>query len=194
MDSVFQCYIEFLPKNILFKKYGTFIPNFENKNPESQVLRPIHHEVFRDEISDVWNEYELKLEKILDDIRFFKLEVNSLFHKPENGSLFWGSLGENYCSIYFDSNTKNINFFQFGVCITEKTTKAFVENIMNLAIQNDFVCLGSDLIVFEPIFLELDKYFRNSPAYKFLKNRESFMNDVRLGKEKTDVPFFTIEE
>ena len=53
----------------------------------------------------------------------------------------------------------------------------------------DFLLLGSNLIAFEATENNIDNYFRNSPAYKFIKDEVQFLADVKAGKVKPDVPF-----
>jgi len=194
MDSVFQSYIEYLPKEIILKKYGKTEAILEVREKYNQTLRPIHYKVYREEIDSLWEERELNIEEVLEDLTKINLTENSILNKPKEGRLFKGNFGRNYYSIHYDVNSKQINYFQFGIDITKRETINFVNKIIEIALNNNFIILGSDLKTFQASKEELDKYFRKSPAYKMLKTEDEFLKRVKEGKEKTDVPFFILKK
>lgn len=171
MDSVFQSYIEYLPREIFTKRFGRINSIIEIEEDLSQSLRPIHYGVFRGEIDKIWGERKLKIHNVTDKIEELELKEHSLFHKPTKGNMFWGRLGGNYCSLSFDITNNQINYFQFGVDITKRESKKFVEKIIEIANNQQFIFLGSNLETFESTKEEIDKYFRNSPAYKMNSNQ-----------------------
>lgn len=187
MDSLFQCYIEYLPREIIVKKYGKISSIFELNEKSRRSLRPIHYGLFREEIENIWNESNLIIDEILADISKFDLIKNSTFNKKNKGQNLWGSFDGNYCFINQSIDDNKIYYFQFGLDITKKETKDFVQNILEIASKKNFILLGSDLKTFEPTCVEIDNYFKNSPAYKFINTEKEFLKNVALGKEKTDV-------
>ena len=194
MDSVFQSYIEYLPKGIISRKFGKTNSIFKIKENPNQSLRPIHYGMFRGEIDQFWKERKLIFTEVISEIEKFEFKPHSVLHVPKEGEMFWGTFGGNYCSMHFDLENRHINYFQFGIDITKRESKLFVELILNIATDLEFILLGSNLETFEAKEREIDKYFRNSPAYKMIKTEDKFIADVKLGKEKTDVPFLTLKK
>jgi len=194
MDSIFQSYIEYLPKEPVLDRYERIDSIFKNKEKPNRVLHPIHYGAYREEIKELWGERGLNIGEILLEIDSLELRKHSVFHKPNKGSYFLGRLGGNYCSIEQDIADKQIKHFQFGIDITKRETKIFVERILDIATRNKFILLGSNLDTFEPTVKKIDSYFRNSPAYKMIKTEEEFTERVKNGLEKTDVPFITLRK
>lgn len=193
MDSVFQSYLEFLPREIVLKKYGKIGSIFNLEEDEKKVLRPIYYGEKRTEIEAIWNEKKLAIEDILADIEAFDITEHSLFHKPREGSNFHGNFGENYCRVRYDLESRNIYLFQFGIDITKRETVVFAETLLQIANKHNFILLGSDLETFDPTKQELDRHLRSTPAYKMIKLEDEFIKAVEEGKEKTDVPFLRVK-
>ena len=194
MDSVFQSYIEYLPKEPLLNKYGKIESIFEISENPNQILRPIYYGTFRTEIENIWKEYKLAINEITKELEKFNINKISTFDRPIEEGKFMGIFSGNYCSIKNDLKTNQINHFQFGIDITKRETIEFVNTILEFASNKKLILLGSNLKTFEPTKEEIDKYFRNSPAYKMLKTEEEFLKRVESGKEKTDVPFMTLKK
>lgn len=193
MDSVFQSYIELLPKNPILKKYGKVKGIFIVENNSEQILNPIFYGEFREEFTSLWSEYKLEKSQIQRFVSRFEIKANKLFHKPENGCMFYGRLGGNYLSIEYNLKDEIVNYCQFGIDISIRETKEFVALILNLAKKIDCILVGSNFKTFEPKVKEIDKYLRTTPAYKIIKEEKQFTERVKNGLEKTDVPFMFLD-
>lgn len=194
MDSVYQSYIEYLPRKIIVERQGEIESICEIEENQKQALRPIHYGIFRKEIKNIWAERKLVIDEVIEDLVNLNLPEHSIFNNPNEGKYFWGRLGGNYCFIKQNLEEKQINYFQFGIDITKRETIGFVEKILEIASEREFILLGSNLTTFEPTKEKIDRYFRNSPAYKFIKAEEEFLENVEKGNEKTDVPFMTLKK
>lgn len=189
MDSVFQSYIEYLPKEPVINRYGKIESIFRVSENSTQKLRPIYYGIFRTEIESIWRQHQLEINDINKDLKKFDFNKISTFDRPIEEGKFMEIFSTNYCSIKNDLKTKKINHFQFGIDITKRETGEFVKRILEFANQRNFILLGSNLKTFEPTEEGIDEYFRNSPAYKMIKEEEAFIKRVESGKEKMDVPF-----
>lgn len=191
MDSVFQCYIEFIPKDSILKKHGTLESVFDVEENLNESLMPVHYGHFREEFNELWADCKLSIEMVLNELQSLDLNAGLSFHRPKEGKVFFGYLDSNYCCVDYDVNNNYITFFQFGIDITKKQTGKFVSSILEIANKMNFLIMGSDLVLFEPKMEFLDSYFRKSPAYKFIKSEVEFLKAVKTGKQKVDVPIYS---
>ena len=191
MDSVFQCYIEFIPKDSLLKKYGSIKSVFDVEENPNESFMPVHLGLFREEINELWADCKLSIEKVLNVLPTLNLNAGSSFHRPKVGKAIFGYLDSNYCCVDYDVNSNYITIFQFGIDITKKQTGKFVSSILEIANKMNFLVMGSDLVLFEPKMEFLDSYFRQSPAYKFIKSEVEFLKDLKAGKQKNDVTIYS---
>ncbi|UZR94267.1 hypothetical protein [Chondrinema litorale] len=179
MDSLLQCYIEFIPKQSFYSIYNGKYSALECFNSDSFNCR--------EKITDLWLDNPLKIKKVKPSLNSFTL--NPLKTKISDNEIFNGFLDTNYFWIEFDKLSNIITYFQFGVDISIKATKDFVANILKLANHFDLLLLGSNFKVFEATENDIDQYFRSSPAYKFIKDEIQFLADVKAGRIKPDTPF-----
>ncbi len=194
MDSSFQSYIELLPKESILIKYDKIYNIFQPKPNNEQKLSPIFYGEYRPNIEKLWMERKFNLTDIQLIFDKYDFYLTELYNKPENCFLIYGKLDENYILINYWRESKIVRKIQIGVDISTRETKEFVDKVLQIGKECRFIMLGSNYETFNANWEELYKYIRQTPASKLIDNEDKFVEDVKNGKQKTDVPFIIMKE
>lgn len=194
MDSLFQSYIEFLPKESILMKYDKIYDVFQPKPNSEQKLSPIFYGEYSPIIEKLW----MKRKLILTDVQLifnkYDFYLTKSYSKPEKCFLIYGKLDENYILINYWRESEFVRKIQIGIDISIRETKEFVDKILQIGEELEFIMLGSNYETFNSKWEELYKYLKQTPASKLIDNEDKFIEDVKNGKQKTDVPFIVMKK
>ena len=195
MDSIVQYYLEILPKEAFCAKFGEVGVNLATKAEANLALSPIFFTSYRPVFENLWQQAQLNIDAVIPFINEFQFHSpNNFLNNHKKGKLFWGKFSENYCVLDFSLNKNSVKFFQFGIDLTNRNVKEFINKIIKTSNQFDCILIDSQMNTFFSAIENVNRSIKQSPAYRYLTNEAEFIENVKLGKQKTDVPFLFRKE
>ena len=187
--AIWQYQLNIVPKSAVLEKYGT-IPNelliddkgweeyWENIEDVENLPEPNFEDA---KTIKWWNNIKLDIKKTSEQID--KLVTRASWAKDSTDSVNWKGSSDikedNDCFISFDPKTQIIEDFHFRTDLRKKENiEKFLNGMLNLCEQNNFLVYNSKGILFEPnqelIFDDLQK----SNAVSFLTDPEKFLDKI----------------
>ena len=166
--AVYQFYLEVLPKEEILKKHN-LIPSYIKVSTETGY--------FESDSELYWNEVKCSYENIIP-------KIDSIIDRANWGndktSFNWKRYSEtldNDASIYLNESDFTIKVFSFRADLREENLE-FLKNMMNLAIENEWMFMDRNGLLINPNLEELTKSILKSNAYNFLENPHKFLDNL----------------
>lgn len=166
--AVYQFYLEVLPKEGILKKHN-LIPSYIKVSTETGY--------FESDSELYWNEVKCSSENIIP-------KIDSIIDRANWGndkiSFNWKRYSEtldNDASIYLNESDFTIKVFSFRADLREENLE-FLKNMINLAIENEWMFMDRNGLLINPNLEELTKSILKSNAYNFLKNPHKFLDNL----------------